>query len=279
MNEPLGLSSHHVVVVVPTYNERESLPQLVTELLALPTTRLSVLVVDDNSPDGTGELADSLSASTNGRVQVLHRPGKDGLGRAYAAGMSQALATGADVIVQMDADGSHPVEAIPRMVSALCSNSAVVAVGSRYVTGGSVDERWPWHRRMLSAGANAYVRRVLELPVHDATAGFKAWKAEALRVIEPETAMSGGYSFQVEMAHRVTVLGLISLEVPIHFVDRAEGTSKMSLGVQLESALMPWRLRRSGWRPSTDRADRGGRVPHGRRTALPVLDGRGTTVS
>lgn len=238
-----------MTVVVPTYNERESLPHLVDKLLALPTTQLSILVVDDNSPDGTGDVADSLAVSTKGRVQVLHRPGKDGLGRAYAAGMSQALAGGAEIVVQMDADGSHPVEAIPRMVSELVSNSAVVAVGSRYVAGGSVDDQWPWHRRMLSAGANRYVRRVLRLQVHDATAGFKAWKAEALRLLEPETALSGGYSFQVEMAHRLTLMGFISLEVPIHFVDRTDGTSKMSLGVQLESVLMPWRLRRSVWRP------------------------------
>lgn len=238
-----------VIVVVPTYNERESLPRLVTKLLALPTDRLSVLVVDDNSPDGTGALAEELSRNTAGRVQVLHRPEKEGLGRAYAAGMAQALAAGAEVVVQMDADGSHPVSAIPRMATALAMNSAAVAVGSRYVDGGGVDELWPWHRRMLSAGANVYVRRVLGLSVHDATAGFKAWKAEALRVIEPATALSGGYSFQVEMAHRVAVMGFISVEVPIHFAERTEGTSKMSLGVQAESLLMPWRLRRSQWRP------------------------------
>ncbi|HWC24604.1 MAG TPA: polyprenol monophosphomannose synthase [Flexivirga sp.] len=243
------LANHRVIVVVPTYNERDSLPQLVTNLLALPTDRLSVLVVDDNSPDGTGALADELSHSTAGRVQVLHRQGKEGLGRAYAAGMAEALAAGAEVVVQMDADGSHPVSAIDPMVTALAMNSAAVAVGSRYVEGGSIDELWPWHRRVLSAGANAYVRRVLDLPVHDATAGFKAWKAEALRVIDPGSVMSGGYSFQVEMAHRVTVAGLISVEVPIHFVERTEGTSKMSLGVQAESLLMPWRLRRSKWRP------------------------------
>lgn len=243
------LQNQYVIVVVPTYNESESLPGLVRELLALPTDRLEVLVVDDNSPDGTGELAEDLARSTQGRVRVLHRPGKEGLGRAYAAGMAHALACGADVVVQMDADGSHPVTAIEPMVAALGEHAAAVAVGSRYVRGGSVDERWPWHRRMLSAGANAYVRRVLGLSVQDATAGFKAWDAEVLRLLEPETVMSNGYSFQVEMAQRVTTAGLRSVEVPIHFVDRTEGTSKMSLGVQVEALAMPWRLRRARWSP------------------------------
>ncbi|GGB31335.1 hypothetical protein GCM10011492_22460 [Flexivirga endophytica] len=238
------------MVVVPTYNERESLPWLLADLLALPTDRLEVLVVDDNSPDGTGELAEEFSRASGGRVRVLHRAGKEGLGRAYAAGMTEALAAGAAVVVQMDADGSHPVEAIERMLTALRASSAAVAVGSRYVAGGSVDADWPWHRRVLSSGANAYVRGVLGLSVQDATAGFKAWDAHALRSLEPDTVMSNGYSFQVELAHRATVAGLRSVEVPIHFVDRTEGRSKMSLGVQAESFLMPWRLRRTRWRPT-----------------------------
>lgn len=248
MNDSSALSDHRVVVVVPTYNEVESLPRLVSQLLELPTSRLEVLVVDDNSPDGTGEVADDLAFITNGRVSVLHREGKDGLGRAYAAGMTRALEMGADVVIQMDADGSHPVTAIEPMVAALEANHAAVAVGSRYVEGGSVDAGWPWHRRVLSSGANAYVRTVLGLPVRDATAGFKAWNAAALRLLEPETVLSNGYSFQVELAHRVAMTGLTSVEVPIHFVDRTEGMSKMSLGVQVESMMMPWRLRKSQWR-------------------------------
>ncbi len=247
-NASSALARRRVVVVVPTYNERESLPVLVRKLLALPTARLSVLVVDDNSPDGTGALADELARFTDGRVSVLHRRVKEGLGRAYAAGMTRALEMGADVVIQMDADGSHPVSAIEPMVAALTANHAAVAVGSRYVEGGGVDAAWPWHRRLLSSGANAYVRGVLGLTVHDATAGFKAWDARALQIVEPDTVLSNGYSFQVELAHRVVTAGLTSVEVPIHFVDRTEGRSKMSLGVQLESLMMPWRLRRSSWR-------------------------------
>lgn len=248
MEKSSALSKRHVVVVVPTYNERETLPQLVSKLLAFSGSQLDILVVDDNSPDGTGELADALSQSTGGRMSVLHRPGKEGLGRAYAAGLARALEMGAEVVIQMDADGSHPVAAIEPMVAALEANRAAVAVGSRYVDGGSVDADWPWHRRALSYGANAYVRGVLGLPVRDATAGFKAWDADALRVVEPQTVLSTGYSFQVELAHRVATAGLTSVEVPIHFVDRAEGVSKMSFGVQAESFLMPWRLRRAHWR-------------------------------
>ena len=249
MMPPSGLQDLQVVVIVPTYNERDNLPRLIGDLLALPTEQLGVLVVDDNSPDGTGDLADEFAQATEGRVQVLHRAGKEGLGRAYAAGMASALSTGVEVVVQMDADGSHPVEAIDRLVTALTANRAAVAVGSRYISGAGVDADWPWHRRMLSAGANSYVRTVLGLSVRDATAGFKAWDVDALRAIEPETVLSNGYSFQVELAHRVTRAGLRSVEVPIHFTDRTEGTSKMSLGVQAESLLMPWRLRRSQWRP------------------------------
>ncbi|MFC6704895.1 polyprenol monophosphomannose synthase [Flexivirga alba] len=250
MMPPSGLENIQVVVIVPTYNERDNLRRLLCGLLALPSERLGVLVVDDNSPDGTGDLADEFAQATEGRVQVLHRPGKEGLGRAYAAGMAWALSTCAEVVVQMDADGSHPIEAIQPMVTALTANHAAVAVGSRYVAGGGVDADWPWHRRMLSAGANSYVRSVLGLSVRDATAGFKAWDAAALRVLQPETVLSNGYSFQVELAHRVTLAGMRSVEVPIHFTDRTEGTSKMSLGVQAESLMMPWRLRKSQWRPA-----------------------------
>lgn len=243
------LDSRQVAVIVPTYNERENLTRLIHGLLALPTERLGVLVVDDDSPDGTGEIADGLARLSEGRVHVLHRDGKEGLGRAYAAGMAWALSTCAEVIVQMDADGSHPIAAIEPMVAALSSNRAAVAVGSRYAAGGGVDADWPRYRRALSTGANGYVRSVLGLSVRDATAGFKAWDADALRAVEPETVLSNGYSFQVELAYRVTVAGLRSVEVPIHFADRTEGKSKMSLGVQAESLLMPWRLRRSQWRP------------------------------
>lgn len=249
MSKLSPLQSRYVIVVIPTYNELESLPGTVQRLLSLPTDRLDVLVVDDNSPDGTGQLAEELSLASNHRVQVLHRAAKEGLGRAYAAGLTEALARGADVVVQMDADGSHPAEAIPAMVAALATNYAAVAVGSRYVAGGRADWGVRWHRWLLSTGANTYVRQVLRLPTRDLTAGFKAWDASALRLLDPASADSSGYSFQVEMAYRVGLAGLRSVEVPIHFTDRKEGRSKMSLSDQLESLAMPWRLRRSTWRP------------------------------
>ncbi|WP_431681023.1 polyprenol monophosphomannose synthase [Kitasatospora sp. KL5] len=231
-----------VVVVVPTYNERENLPVIVGLLADLGMPNLHVLVVDDNSPDGTGEVADKLAADSPETVGVLHRTDKDGLGRAYIAGMTRALAEGADIVVQMDADLSHPASVIPTMVETLLGGDAAVVLGSRYVPGGSTAEEWPWHRKALSAWANFYVNTILRLQVKDATAGFKAWKAEALRAIDPESVHSNGYSFQVEMNHRVVRRGLRIAEVPIRFEERVKGASKMSFGVQVESALAPWKL-------------------------------------
>ncbi|MGW4695940.1 polyprenol monophosphomannose synthase [Kitasatospora sp. YST-16] len=232
-----------VVVVVPTYNERENLPVLVGRLAELGMANLHVLVVDDNSPDGTGEVADKLAADSGGTLSVLHRTEKDGLGRAYVAGMSRALEDGADIVVQMDADLSHPHTALPAMVEKLTGTDASVVLGSRYVPGGSTASEWPWHRKALSAWANFYVNAILRLKVKDATAGFKAWEAGALRSVDLESVRSNGYSFQVEMNHRVVRQGLRIAEVPIRFEERVEGMSKMSLGVQLESAVAPWKLR------------------------------------
>lgn len=232
-----------VVVVVPTYNERENLPVLVAELLALPVEDLRVLVVDDSSPDGTGDVADALAREHPDVVGVLHRTEKDGLGRAYVAGMTRALDEGADVVIQMDADLSHPSEVIPTMVETLATTDAAVVLGSRYVPGGSAASEWAWHRRLLSAWANTYVNTILKLGVRDATAGFKAWKADALRAVDLGTIRSNGYSFQVEMNHRVVQAGKRIAEVPITFEERAEGASKMTLKVQLESAVMPWKFR------------------------------------
>lgn len=231
-----------VTVVVPTYNERDNLPKLAGMLAALEMPSLHVLVVDDNSPDGTGEVADKLAADAPETFGVLHRTEKDGLGRAYIAGITRALEEGADIVVQMDADLSHPAEAIPRMVSELSTTDAGVVLGSRYVPGGSVAGDWPWHRRALSAWANVYVNGILRLRVKDATAGFKAWRAETLRKIDLSAIQSSGYAFQVEMNYRVVRCGMRIAEIPIRFDERAEGESKMSLGVQLESALLPWRL-------------------------------------
>lgn len=235
-------SSPRIVVVVPTYNERESLPILVDQLEALALPELRILVVDDNSPDGTGEIADKLAADSDGRIDVLHRGEKDGLGRAYIAGMTRALAEGAEVVIQMDADLSHPVAVIPTMVEALRSSDAAVVIGSRYVPGGSTAAEWPWHRKALSSWANFYVNAILWLRVKDATAGFKAWRAATLTAIDLPSIHSNGYSFQVEMNYRTVRQKLRIVEVPIHFEERAEGASKMNLWVQVESALTPWRL-------------------------------------
>ncbi|KIQ67166.1 MULTISPECIES: polyprenol monophosphomannose synthase [Kitasatospora] len=232
-----------VVVVVPTYNERENLPVLVGRLGELGMPNLHVLVVDDNSPDGTGDVAEKLAAESGGTLTVLHRTDKDGLGRAYIAGMTQALENGADIVIQMDADLSHPHTAIPAMVEKLTTTDASVVLGSRYVPGGSTASEWPWHRKALSAWANFYVNAILRLKVKDATAGFKAWEAQALRRVDLQSVRSNGYSFQVEMNYRVVKRGMRIAEVPIRFEERVEGMSKMSLGVQLESAVAPWKLR------------------------------------
>jgi dolichol-phosphate mannosyltransferase len=237
-----------IVVVVPTYNERDNLPTLVKVLSDLrgehaELAGLSLLVVDDGSPDGTGELADELAAESAGTIQVLHRTGVRGLGVAYKDGFAHALAMGADIVVQMDADLSHPASAIPAMVAALQPSDVGLVIGSRYVPGGATAEEWPLSRRLLSRFANVYVNGILRLGVHDATAGFKAWRASTLEAIDFSSTASSGYAFQVEMNFRVTRRGMRIAEVPIVFSERLEGTSKMNLRVQLESAAIPWKLR------------------------------------
>jgi dolichol-phosphate mannosyltransferase len=238
----MGENPPRVTVVVPTYNERDNLPKLVGLLGALGLPNLHVLVVDDNSPDGTGEVADKLVLESPTSVGVLHRTEKNGLGRAYVAGITRALDEGADIVIQMDADLSHPAEVVPIMVDTLADTDAAAVIGSRYVPGGSVAGEWAWHRKALSAWANFYVNAILHLHVKDATAGFKAWRADTLRAIDVASIQSNGYAFQVEMNYRTVKQGLRLVEVPIRFEERAEGVSKMSLGVQLESARMPWRL-------------------------------------
>lgn len=238
-----------VVVVIPTYNERENLPVLAERLGGLALTGLNLLVVDDDSPDGTGKIADELAETWgetwggDGRVTVLHRTEKNGLGRAYVDGMTLALAEGADVVIQMDADLSHPASVVPEMVRLLETTDAGVVVGSRYVPGGSTASDWPWRRKALSVFANRYVDTVLGLGVRDATAGFKAWRASTLRSMDLESVRSNGYSFQVEMTYRAVRRGARVVETPIHFEERAVGVSKMSFTTQLESAVMPWKLR------------------------------------
>ncbi|MDR6988452.1 dolichol-phosphate mannosyltransferase [Paenarthrobacter nitroguajacolicus] len=239
----MTIDNPKITVVVPTYNERENLPVLVAQLNSLGIANLKVLVVDDNSPDGTGAVADQLAADSFGAVTVLHRQEKDGLGRAYVAGMTRALEESSDVVIQMDADLSHPVSAIPTMLDRIRTSEAALVIGSRYVAGGSTATEWPWHRKALSAWANFYVAAILGLRVKDATAGFKAWTAAALKQIDVASIGSDGYSFQVEMNHRAAQKNLKIMEVPIHFEERVEGASKMNLREQMESALTPWKLR------------------------------------
>jgi len=237
------IAAPKVTVAVPTYNERENLPLLTAQLSSLGVPNLHVLVVDDNSPDGTGEVADQLAQASDGTISVLHRKEKDGLGRAYVAGMARALAENADIVIQMDADLSHPVSVIPTMVDRIRTSGAALVIGSRYVAGGSTATEWPWHRKALSAWANFYVGLILGLKVKDSTAGFKAWTADALNQIVVTSVQSNGYSFQVEMNCRAARSGLKIAEVPIHFEERTVGASKMNLSEQIESALTPWRLR------------------------------------
>jgi dolichol-phosphate mannosyltransferase len=233
-----------LTVVLPTYNEAANLPVIVAALFNLPLTGLKILVADDNSPDGTGDIAEELSARYGkARISVVHRPGKEGLGRAYVDGMTRAVQAGAEFVVQMDSDLSHGPEYLPQMLGVLLSTDADVVIGSRYLIGASVASDWPWHRKLLSAFANTYVRTLLRLGVRDVTAGFKLWRSSALEQIDVSGIRSNGYSFQVEMNYRAVKRGLKILEVPIHFAERSEGESKMNLRVQLESAMMPFSLR------------------------------------
>lgn len=232
-----------LVVVVPTYNEAENLEALVAELLALGLDGLRILIVDDQSPDGTGKLADALAARHPRAIEVIHRLGKHGLGLAYIDGFRRALKMGAGAIVQMDADFSHSPHYIPEFLDLL--PNADVVIGSRYVKGGMVDERWSWWRRFLSWWANAiYTRLLLGLQVRDGTAGFKLWRREALAGIDFDSIRSNGYVFQVEMAYVCERLGYRVVEAPIYFEDRRIGRSKMSVPIKIEAALRTLEIRR-----------------------------------
>ncbi|MCL7454113.1 MAG: polyprenol monophosphomannose synthase [Anaerolineae bacterium] len=233
-----------LMVVMPTYNEAENLPTMVGELLALDLPGLEILVVDDNSPDGTGQVADDLADRYPEQVHVLHRSGKLGLGTAYLTGFRYALDHGSDLIVQMDADFSHSPRYILRFLEVM--DDYDVVVGSRYVAGGQLDERWGWWRQFLSWWANSvYTRLILGLRVKDATAGFKCWRRETLEGIGLDRIRSNGYVFQVEMAYLTEKLGYRFFEVPIYFEDRRIGRSKMTAPVKIEAALRTWQIR---WR-------------------------------
>jgi dolichol-phosphate mannosyltransferase len=227
-------------IVIPTYNEAGNIPLLVNGLLALPIHPLNILFVDDNSPDGSGAIADQLAGRAKDAVQCLHRPGKLGLGSAYRQGFQYALQKGAEAVVQMDADFSHPLDKIPGMLKLLGRYDIII--GSRYVPGGKLDERWSPFRRWLSSFGNSYARSILRLPILDITGGFKAWRRTALARMPLDTIRSNGYVFQVEMNYVAWRLGLTCTEMPIYFADRRHGRSKMNFRIQAEAALEVWRL-------------------------------------
>lgn len=253
MTMPAAATSR-CLVVVPTYDEAQTIERFLDDVLAATAgLGAQVLVVDDDSPDGTGGLVRAHPAFGD-RVHLLGRPVKDGLGSAYRAGFGWALDHGYDVVVQVDADGSHPVDRIPALVAALGDHD--LAIGSRYVAGGRTDG-WTTGRRLLSRSANTYVRAVLGLHIHDATAGFRAWRAGTLRDLEVLHTESDGYCFQIECSWRADRSGIRVAELPITFVERRAGASKMTGAVAAEALgrVLQWR-----WQEATGRADREARA-------------------
>lgn len=237
MSEPAAAASGtaedlRVLVIIPTYNERENLPLILERVLvSVPTAH--VLVVDDGSPDGTGDIADKLAADDD-RVEVLHRTAKAGLGAAYVAAFRQGLAAGYDVLVEMDADGSHAPEQLPRLLEAIGHSDLVL--GSRWVPGGQVIN-WPKSRELLSRGGNLYTRLALGISLHDATGGYRAYRRTVLQTIDLSAISSQGYCFQVDLAWRAVQAGFRVTEVPITFAERERGESKMSGNIVREALL------------------------------------------
>ena len=225
------------LVIVPTYNERANLPVLVAGLMVHPDVR--VMVVDDQSPDGTGAIADALAREHPGRIAVMHRTGRRGLGRSYIDGISKAIHEPVDVICQMDADLSHDPKHLPDLVAA--SAQADVVIGSRYIAGGAI-VNWPRRRRLLSRFANIYIRSITRLSARDCTSGYRCWRRAFLASLPLDRFFSDGYSFLVEMLFVAARRGARISEVPITFVERREGESKVSRAVLVESAITPWRL-------------------------------------
>ena len=229
-----------LTVVIPTYNEAENLRSLVDNLFATSISNLKLIIVDDGSPDGTGQLAEELADRLPGKLTVVHRAGKMGLGSAYILGFGVALSEGAEAVGQMDADFSHSPSYLPDFLAQLEHWDAVF--GSRYVEGGRVDERWSAGRVFLSKFGNTYARVILRLQVRDSTGGYRIWRSETLSGMPLERIRSEGYVFQVEMAYVAQKMGFKISEQPIYFEDRRIGKSKMSLKIQLEAALRVWLL-------------------------------------
>lgn len=232
-----------ITLVLPTYNEAENLPKLVPILMALSVPDLKILVVDDLSPDGTGTIAEDLAKQFPGRIEVLHRSGQPGLGRAYVFGFEHALKSDAQAIGQMDCDFSHPPDRLPEFVAKLANCD--LAVGSRYVSGGGVDENWPIWRKALSRWGNFYARSILGLPIRDVTGGYRLWRREMLEKIPYQQVVSNGYVFLVEILYLAHLNGCRFGEVPIYFADRQWGKSKMNFKNQFEAALRVWQVK---WR-------------------------------
>jgi dolichol-phosphate mannosyltransferase len=237
-----------VAVIIPTYNEAENLEQIVARVRAA-VPGADILVADDNSPDGTGDIAEKLSLADE-QVHVLHRPGKQGLGAAYLAGFGWALDRGYDAMVEMDADGSHDPAQLPALLAALAD--ADLVVGSRWVRGGTV-RNWPKSREILSRGGNAYARIMLGLSVHDATGGYRAYRASALQDLSLHSVTSQGYCFQIDLTARAERAGKKIVEVPITFTERTRGDSKMSRAIVVEAL---WRVTQWGIAGRLGRADR-----------------------
>lgn len=227
-------------IVIPTYNEAENLPLMAEALFKLPIDDLHLLVVDDNSPDGTGDIAESLKDAYQNGIVVLHREGKQGLGTAYLQGFALCLEKGAEAIVQMDADFSHNPEKVIPLLENLKDHDMVL--GSRYVTGGSLDDSWAAWRKSLSAFGNFYARLILGMPILDVTGGFRAWRRDTLSGIPLDRVRSQGYAFQVEMAYITHLSGYRIKEIPIYFAERERGDSKMSLSIQVEAARRVWSI-------------------------------------
>jgi dolichol-phosphate mannosyltransferase len=236
-----GAATSAVTVVIPTYNERDNIASLISGLLALEGC-IQILVVDDASPDGTGGIADALACEHPGRVHVLHRTAKEGLGRAYIAGFRRAVELNTPYIAQMDADHSHRPSDLQAMLRAATTSQADLVLGSRYIPGGNT-RGWPWHRRLISRAGGIYAGLILGVPIRDLTGGFKVWRRETLQDIELDSIRSDGYSFQIETTYRALRRNHSYEQVPITFHDRVAGRSKLSRRVVIEAAIVAWQLR------------------------------------